>query len=149
LFLFDGKADEYTAVSYGDALRAVVLGENFPIEPVDDCIEACSEAGVAIRRNAVDPVGPPRGPTLNFQLVELIASREDAQRGLAKCSTASSPKGMTALLLSTSTRRQNGGGRATAWDKREEHGDRVAGRPLPSAVAAVDAWDLPRAGPSG
>ena len=58
LFFFDGRADEYTAVSYGDALRAVVLGENFPIEPVDDCIEACSEAGVAIRRMQWTPWGP-------------------------------------------------------------------------------------------
>jgi hypothetical protein len=60
--VFDGKADEYASVSYGDALRAVVLGENFPIERVDGCIEACSEAGVAIRRMQWTPWGPLAAP---------------------------------------------------------------------------------------
>jgi Protein of unknown function (DUF2971) len=48
--VFDGTEDEYTEVSYEDALRAIVLGEDFPGDQVDDCKEACSAARVAIRR---------------------------------------------------------------------------------------------------
>lgn len=56
--LYDGKDELFAHVEYGDSLRAVVLGVDFPAAMLRQAAEACASWNVPVRRMAWPNYGP-------------------------------------------------------------------------------------------